>query len=117
MSTIQSTKVKGFTETKKLLAALSRFSDETQLTFQESRDIGNLYALSVGSDNPRIIRKMAELFGCPDDELPTAGGFENSDYWNGEISFRDVADELTNIWGEFFDETISLFGLRVQVGA
>ncbi len=117
MKATTSPKTKVFTATLKLLSHLHGFSGETMLTFGEDNDKGNLYGLAFSSDNPELARKVAALFGCPQDELPDEGGFEGSDYWKGEVSFRDVADELTEIWGEFFDETISLFGLRVQVGA
>ncbi len=115
MATIQ--KTKGFAATKKLLDHLKHYPGDTQITFFEDSDCGNLYALSLSSPSPTLARKVAGLCGCPADDLPTDGAFEASDYWKGEVSFRDVADELTAIWGEFFDETISLFGLRAQVGA
>jgi hypothetical protein len=110
-------KIETFAETKKLLAHLHQFSGETMLTFREDTDPGNLYALSLACEDNALVRTVADVLGCPEDEKPEGGGFENSDYWKGEISLRDVADELTSIWGGFFDETVSLFGLRAQVGA
>ena len=104
------------TELEKLAALLSTESPETEITFREesSRDIR--YTLVVGSNDNALLRKLAGLFGCPDQHLPWARDtqFEAGDYWHGrgEVDLRELADEFMTTHDEFFDFDTTLAELR-----
>src|SRR5712672_1865174 len=95
------------TEIKKFVALLSHESSEIEITFREesARDIR--YTLAVSTDDNTLLRKLARLFGCPNQHLPQGhdARFEASDTWHGrgQIDLRQLADELMARHGEFFD--------------
>lgn len=98
-----------------LLTHLTEFPDDVELNFMESREKDDLYGLYVSSENVEIIKKIAAVLGCPARDIPDDGVLHNADNWNGEIRFRDLADELTEAgWGEFFDEDHELGNLRAS---
>lgn len=96
-----------------LLSHLSEFPDSIEMTFREDADRDNRFELSVESDDERLIAEIAKAFGAPGEDIASGEtAFTNSDAYEGEISFRDFADEMTPRWGEFFDETVTLGELR-----
>lgn len=95
------------TRIEKLVELLSTEPPETKITFREesARDIR--YTLVVSTQDNALLRKLARLFGCPDQHSPSASDtlFKAGDNWHGrgEVDLRDLADELTATHGEFFD--------------
>lgn len=104
------------TEIEKLVALLATEPPEAEITFREesARDIR--YTLVVDTNDNTLLRRLAGFFGCPDQQLPSAGDtrFEAGDDWHGrgEVDLRDLADELMATHGEFFDFDTTLAELR-----
>ena len=106
------------TELDKLVALLSTESPETEITFREesARDIR--YTLVVGTNDNTLLCKLARLFGCREEHLPSAGEtrFEADDDWHGrgQVDLRELADEFFQTEGQFFDFDISINELRLR---
>jgi hypothetical protein len=79
----------------------------TEIRFQEISDASNLYALQVSCADSDLLSRLALFWGCAFADLParTASAFEASDTWHGRgaSNLRELADELIQHAGEFFD--------------
>lgn len=89
------------------------FDFENWIQISESEDENEKYALKLFVPYPGLLRKVAQFFGCPDNELPLVVDQEStaSSSWHGKGkgNLRDLADELIDIYGPFFD-----IGYRVK---
>jgi hypothetical protein len=100
-------------ELKKLALALKDEDPKALVTFSEDPD--NRYALTVHTEDG-LLRKLAQLFGCPEKELPGEDDneFEAGDHWHGrgQINLRTLADEMIQINAPFFTEAYTVEELR-----
>lgn len=96
-------------EMEKLMTLLGAL--KTEIRFSESNEPDNLYALQVGCESVELSRKLAHFYGCPTEELPDLQVFEASDNWHGlgRGDLRELADELGQIYGGFFNIRITGF--------
>lgn len=105
-------------ELKRLTALLSSEHPEVTITFREESARDTRYTLAVATDDCTLLRKLAQLFGCPDRCLPGPRHtrFEAGDDWHGrgEVDLRDLADEFFRTDGEFFDFEITIGELRAR---
>lgn len=103
-------------ELEKLATLLIDEPPGTLITFREesARDIR--YSLVVGTEDGRLLFKLARIFGCSTQHLPSVKdkSFEAGDDWHGQgdIDLRELADEFTATRGEFFDFDIAVSQLR-----
>ncbi len=104
------------TELQKLVPLLSMEPLETEITFREESAREIRYTLIVSCRNNALLRKLAEIFGCPNEHLPrrTDTRFEAADNWHGRgaVDLRELADEFMPTEGEFFDFDITIGELR-----
>ena len=102
-------------ELKKLALALKDENPKALVTFLEDPDPDNRYALTVHTEDG-LLRKLAQLFGCPEKELPGEDDneFEAGDHWHGrgQINLRTLADEVIQMNGPFFTEAYTVEELR-----
>jgi hypothetical protein len=103
-------------ELKKLGQALKDANPKTFITFKEDHDPENRYAIVVNTEEHGLLRKLAKIFGCLEEELPEddAVEFEAGDHWHGrgEINLRTLADELIQIHGPFFSSVFTVEELQ-----
>lgn len=86
------------------------------VTFAESNDPNNLYALFVSSEDPHLLKCLLRAFGAKEEVKQVDAGtrcVEASDDWNGKISLREVADAITELeHGGFFTVTYTVQELK-----
>jgi hypothetical protein len=103
-----------------LASLLAAEPAETEITFREESEREIRYTLVVGTNDNVLLRKLAQIFGCPESGLPRSDEikFEAADHWHGqgEVDLRELADEFFEIEGEFFDFDITVGRLRSLAG-
>ncbi len=105
-----------YPELAELAKTLRTAEPTARITFAESANPDNRYALTVETYSKGLLRQLAQIFGCPHDALPDGEEteFEAGDDWhgNGLVDLRNLADELSEIHDVFFTETYTVAELQ-----